>query len=91
MSTRMFATTMNAAATTIVPMIDRQVLLSDRLHRELTEPGQTEDVLDDDHAAEQRPEVDAELRDDRRERAAQPVSVDRPAARVRPLARAVRM
>src|SRR3954453_21575090 len=57
----------------------RQVLLVDRRHRGLTEPGQAEHGLDDDDPADQLTEVDAELRDHRRQRAAQAVPDDHPA------------
>src|SRR3954452_10078619 len=57
----------------------RQVLLVDRRHRGLTEPGQAGHGLDDDDSADQLTEVDAELRDHRRQRAAQAVPDDHPA------------
>jgi hypothetical protein len=57
----MLATTMHAAARIHRTDDHRQVLRRHRLHGELTHTGQTEDALDDDHAAEQRAEVDSEL------------------------------
>jgi hypothetical protein len=54
----------------------REVLHLDRLHHGEPEPGQAEDAFGDDRSAEHGREVDAELRDDGRQRAAQRVAID---------------
>ena len=81
----MFATTMNAEASITVPMITGWSCCTTDCTASCAEARQPEDVLGDDRAAEQRAEVDAELRDDRRQRAAQRVAVDHA-----PLAHALR-
>ena len=71
----MLETTMNAEARITVPMITGWSCCTTDCTASCAEAGQPEDVLGDDRAAEHRAEVDAELRDGRRERAAQGVPV----------------
>ena len=69
----------------------RQVGVDDRVVGVAPDAGDVEDRLREDGAAEQDPEVEPGERDDRRQRRPQAVPEDRPAARERPFARAVRM
>ena len=58
------------------PGDQRQVRVGDRVDRQRAEPGQAEDVLRDDRAAEQAGEVEAGRRDDRGQPGAQGVLDD---------------
>ena len=79
MSTTMLAARMNIDPTTVTPITMGKSLLVDHLDRELTQPGEPEEGLGDDESGEDRREVDAEHRHDRRQRPAERVLVHDPA------------
>ena len=67
-----------------------EVAVADVVEEHPADAGQVEQLLDDHDAGDQAGELDAEHRDDRDRRVAQPVD-EQGLERVRPLARAVRM
>ena len=72
---------MNAAARTTVPMMTGRSCVATDCTASWPSPGKPEDVLDDDHASQQRAQVDAELGDDRRRARCAARAGRRPAAR----------
>ena len=83
--------TKNSEITSTMARTSGQVAAADRLDQQEAQPGPAEDALDDDRAAEQRPELQAEHGDGRNQAVAQRVAVVHGRPQLRPFARAVVM
>ena len=71
-------------------MISGTSAVTDRVDRELADPRPAEDLLDDDHAAEEEAEVQTDLGQDRARRRCESACRQSTVRSLRPLARAVR-